>query len=62
MPTANMLFGDWSQVVVGEWGVLELALNPYQNFNAALFALRAIYSVDILVRYPQAFALSTNMS
>lgn len=62
MPTSNMLFGDWSQVVVGEWGVLELALNPYQNFNAALFALRAIYSVDILVRYPQAFALSTNMS
>jgi hypothetical protein len=24
VPTAGMLFGDWSSVVVGEWGVLEL--------------------------------------
>lgn len=62
VPASNMLFGDFSKVVIGEWGVLELALNPYQNFDAALFGLRAIYTVDVLVRYPQAFALSTNMS
>lgn len=62
LPASNLLFGDFSQVLIGEWGVLELALNPYQNFNAALFAIRAIYTCDILVRYPQAFALSTNVS
>ena len=25
---ASMVFGDFSQVVIGEWGMLELALNP----------------------------------
>jgi hypothetical protein len=35
LPAANMIFGDWSQVVIGEWGVLEFVVNPFANFQAA---------------------------
>lgn len=62
IPTSNVIFGSWEQVVIGEWGVLELTVNPYQSFNAGVVGIRAIYTVDVLVRYPQAFVLSTNAS
>jgi HK97 family phage major capsid protein len=60
MPASRLLFGDFSQVVVGEWGVLELAVNPVENFLAGIIGLRAMYSVDIGVRYSGAFSYAAN--
>jgi len=60
MPASRLLFGDFSQVVVGEWGVLELAVNAAENFLAGIIALRAMYSVDIGVRYSGAFSYAAN--
>lgn len=60
MPASRLLFGDFSQVVVGEWGVLELAVNPVENFLAGIIGLRAMYSVDIGIRYAGAFSYAAN--
>lgn len=62
MPSANMLFGDWSEVVVGEWGVLEIEVNPYANFQAGIVGVRAIYSMDVAVQRPFAFSLATSIT
>lgn len=62
MTTSYLLFGSFEEVVIGEWGVLELTMNPYQSFSAGVVGIRAIYSVDVLTRYPQAFVLSTAAS
>jgi len=62
MPTADMLFGDWNEVVVGEWGVLEVEVNPYANFQAGIIGVRAIYSMDVGVRRPFAFSLATSIT
>ena len=59
---ASMVFGDFSQVVIGEWGVLELALNPYANFTAAISGIRAIQTVDVGVRYGGAFSRATSIT
>jgi HK97 family phage major capsid protein len=59
---ASMIFGDFSQVVIGEWGMLELALNPYANFTAAISGVRAIQTVDVGIRYAGAFARATSIS
>ena len=59
MPADNMLFGDWSEAVVGEWGVLEVETNPYANFQAGIIGVRAMYSVDVAVRRAAAFSLAT---
>lgn len=56
MPTATMLFGDWLQLVIAEWGILEVEINPVANFQAGIVGVRAIYSVDIGVRYAGAFS------
>lgn len=53
---ASMTFGDFSQVVIGEWGMLEIALNPYANFTAAITGIRAMQSVDVGIRQAAAFA------
>lgn len=62
MPSANMLFGDWSEVVVGEWGVLEIEVNPYANFQAGIIGIRSIYSMDVGVKRPFAFSLATSIT
>lgn len=62
LPTANMLFGDWSQVIVGEWGVLQIDVNPYANFQAGIIGIRAITTMDVALRYAGAFSLATSIT
>ena len=59
---ASMVFGDFEQVVIAEWGFLELALNPYANFTAAITGVRAIQSVDVGVRQAAAFSRATSIT
>jgi HK97 family phage major capsid protein len=62
VPAANILFGDFSQVIIAEWGTLELEVNPFAGFQAGIIGVRAIYSIDIGVRYPAAFSLATSVT
>jgi HK97 family phage major capsid protein len=60
--TSHMIFGSWNELIIGEWGVLELTMNPYQSFNAGVVGIRAMYTVDMLVRYPAAFVVSASVT
>ena len=62
MDSATMLFGDFSSAVLGEWGVLELALNPYANFAAAVIGFRAIATVDVAIRRASAFSYASSIT
>ena len=64
-PTATMIFGDWSQVVVGEWGVLEISISNSSasgNFAKGITGVRAMYTVDVGVRHPAAFSVATSIT
>lgn len=62
LASANLIFGSWDEVVIGEWGVLELSTdNGGTRFNTAQVGIRAMWMVDVLLRYPQAFVVSTNL-
>ena len=62
LASANLIFGSWDEVVIGEWGVLELSTdNGGTRFNQAQVGIRAMWMVDVLLRYPQAFVVSTNL-
>jgi HK97 family phage major capsid protein len=58
----TVFFGDWSQVVIGEWGVIEVALNPYADFKSGTLAIRVMHSVDIGIRQPGAFSMGTSIT
>jgi len=62
MSSATMLFGDFSQVVIAEWGVLEVEVNPYANFQAGIVGIRAMVSIDVGVRYGGAFSYSSSIT
>jgi HK97 family phage major capsid protein/HK97 family phage prohead protease len=63
LASSNLIFGSWDEVVIGEWGVLELSTdNGGTRFNTATVGIRAMWMVDVMLRYPQAFVVSVNLS
>ena len=62
LTAASMIFGDFSQVIIGDWGMLEIAMNPYANFQAAITGIRAIQTVDVGIRYAAAFSRATSIT
>jgi HK97 family phage major capsid protein len=62
MPSATMLFGDFGTVVICEWGVLEIEVNPFANFQAGIVGVRAIAAVDIITRYASAFSAANTIT
>lgn len=62
MAAGTMVFADWSKVVVGEWGVLEIETNPYANFQAGIIGVRAMYSVDVGLRYAGAVSVANTIT
>jgi len=51
-----VLFGAWSNLIIGEWGVLEIQADPFTRGDYAEIVLRAFQMVGLCVRYPEAFA------
>lgn len=62
MSSATMLAGDFSKVVIAEWGVLEIEVNPYANFQAGIVGIRAMVSIDVGVRYGGAFSYASSIT
>lgn len=59
---SEVYFGAWSELVIGEWGVLEIVPNPYAS---AVYAnggvlLRALQSIDIGLRHNASFAVMSD--
>ena len=62
MNSACAIFGAWEQVVVGEWGLLEVALNEQANFPMGVVGFRAFYTMDVAVRYAGAFSYASSIT
>lgn len=62
LTAGSMIFGDWNELVIGEWGILEIETNPFANFQAGIIGVRAIYSMDVGVRRPFAFSRATSIT
>lgn len=59
---SEVFFGAWSELVLGEWGVLEIMPNPYDAtaYKQGAVLLRAMQSVDVGVRHAQSFAVMSD--
>ena len=57
-----LIFGDFSQLMLASWGVLELLPNQFGNgFEQAIVQIRALHDCDIAVRHPQSFAICSDI-
>ena len=56
VPEAKVLVaGDWSELLVANWGSPELMVNPYSEFSKGAVQVRIIDAIDVAVRHTEAF-------
>ena len=54
-----LLFGNFSDLLIGMWGGLDLTVDPYTASTSGTIRVVALQSVDVAVRHAVSFALGT---
>lgn len=62
--TGRVIAGDFSQVVIAEWGSAEILANPYAPgyYEKGDIQLRIMHTLDAAVRHPQAFVVADDLA
>lgn len=55
-----IIFGNWSDVIVGMWGGLDLLVDPYTQGSSGTVRIRVLQDVDIAIRHALSFAAMTD--
>lgn len=60
---ATVIFGDWSQMLIGRWSGVDLLLNPYEStaYAKGRVLVRAMQDLDIKVRHPESFSFADDV-
>ena len=61
MPSAKLLFGDFTQLAVCLWSGTDIIVDPYANSTNGGLRLVALQDSDILIKRTEAFALATGV-
>ncbi len=61
-PADTAILGDWGQVLLGQWGAVELLVNPFAEapYRRGGVLVRAFSTVDVAVRHEEAFVVATD--
>ena len=51
-----LIFGNYNDLLVGEWGNLDINIDPYTNSSKGGTRIIGLYDVDVAVRHAQSFA------
>ncbi len=54
-----ILYGDWSELIIGYWSAFDLLVNPYEStaFKKGNVQIRAMMTADIALRHVESFAV-----
>ncbi|HPM34967.1 MAG TPA: phage major capsid protein, partial [Spirochaetota bacterium] len=56
-----IIFGNWSDLIIGEWGILDLNVDTSVNSLAGGIRVIALQDVDIALRRAESFAAIKDM-
>ncbi|MDS9468702.1 phage major capsid protein [Paracoccus sp. MBLB3053] len=61
--TSTVIFGAWSQLLIGRWSGLDLLVNPYGDtaYARGRVQVRAMQDVDVAVRHAESFAVADDL-
>ena len=51
-----IIYGDLRQVLLAEWGSLEIDVDQSTNFASGTVRVRALWDIDVAVRHAEAFS------
>jgi hypothetical protein len=59
-----LIFGKWSDLILGYWSVFDLLVNPYEStaYSKGNVQVRGIITADVAVRHVESFAASTDVT
>lgn len=62
--TGRVIAGDFSQIVIAEWGAAEILANPYAPgyYEKGDIQLRIMHTLDAAARHPQAFVVADDIA
>ncbi len=52
-----IIFGNFADLLIGEWGTFEIIADPYSKKKQALVELTLFFMADVAVRHPESFAV-----
>lgn len=52
-----IIFGDWTNLMIGQWGILDLMTDPYTMASTGGVIVRAMLETDIGIRNAEAFSV-----
>jgi HK97 family phage major capsid protein len=55
-----VFFGNWSDLLIGQWDGMDIIVDPYTRAHNAVIRIVVLQFFDCNVRYPEAFAVSTD--
>lgn len=51
-----IVFGNWADLIIGQWGTLDLLVDPYSNSTSGTVRVVALQDVDVAVRNAVSFS------
>lgn len=51
-----IIFGNWADLIIGQWGTLDLMVDPYSGSTSGTVRVVALQDVDIAVRHAASFS------
>lgn len=51
-----IIFGNWAEVIIGQWNALELVVDPYRLKKQAMIEVTSYVSVDVALRHAASMA------
>jgi len=51
-----LIFGNFNDLIIGEWGSLDISVDPYTNSSKGGTRIIGLYDVDVAVRHSESFA------
>ncbi|MFZ1428548.1 MAG: phage major capsid protein [Geminicoccaceae bacterium] len=59
-----LIFGNWSDLLIGYWGSFDLLVNPYEStaYAKGNVQVRVMQSCDVQVRHPESFTAAVDIA
>lgn len=58
---SSMIFGNFNDVIIGEWGALDILVDPYSESKKGKVTVVIFKEMDLAVRHPESFTVFDNL-
>jgi len=59
VPDNKLIFGNFNDQIIGEWGILDVMVNPFALADSGGIRIRLLQDVDAAIRHAESFAVAS---